>query len=290
MRIETVLELPGRLPKPILTILAFLLVLTIGSIDLSAGYNNVSIALLYLFPIILITWFEGGIPAAIIAIFSAITWSIADAASGPVYSHMSIPIWNSVMVLGMFSLVAYCFATIKKLLIKERAHSLNDGVTHTASAAVFYEEGQREIKRAARYKRPLTLARLGINDHNRLAGTLGQHTAESLLRAVAETVIKTLRTTDIVGRLEAHEFALLMPETKSKEAEVAIHKVQEHLLDMVKQNGWPVTFSIGVVTCTAPTCTIDTLITIAGDLMRTAQDDAGKRVQYRIVDSPAAAS
>ncbi len=290
MRITTILEFPGKLPKPLLTIFAFLLVLTIGSLDLTAGYNKVSIAFLYLFPIILITWYEGGIPAVIISIFSAITWSIADTASGPVYSHIAVPVWNTVMVFGMFSIVAYSFATIKRLMIRERAHFHNDDLAHAASANLFYEEGQREVKRAARYKRPLTLVRLAINDYNRITGTLGWSMGESLALAVAETVMKTLRATDIVAKLDAHEFAILMPETKNQDAEVAVHKVQEHLLDLVKQNDWPVTFSIGVVTCTAPACTIDELIAMAGDLMKAAPGDAGNRVQYRIVESPAAAS
>ncbi len=290
MRITTILEFPGKLPKPLLTIFAFLLVLTIGSLDHTAGYNNVSMAFLYLFPIIMITWYEGGIPAAIISIFSAITWSIAETASGSVHTHLAVSIWNTVMVFGMFSIVAYSFATIKRLMIKERAYSGNDGLTHAANAALFYEEGQREVKRAARYKRPLTLVRLRINDYNRLTGTLGWSMGESLVLAVTETVMKTLRTTDIVAKLDTHEFAILMPETRNQDAEVAVHKVQDHLSDMVKQNDWPVTFSIGVVTCTAPACAIDELIAMAGDLMKTAPGDAGNRVQYRIVDSPAAAS
>ncbi len=290
MRITTILEFPGKLPKPLLTIFAFLLVLIIGSFDVTAGYNNISMAFLYLFPIILITWFEGGIPATIISIFSAITWSITETTSGPVYSHRAISVWNTVMVFGMFSVVAYAFATIKRLMIKERAYSGADGLAHTANAALFYEEGQREVKRAARYKRPLTLVRLAINDYNRIAGTLGWRMGESLAQAVTETVMKTLRSTDIVAKLDAHEFAILMPETKNQDAEVAVHKVQEHLSDMVKHNDWPVTFSIGVVTCTAPTCTIVALVAMAEDLMRTAPDAAGNRAQYRIVDSPAAAS
>ncbi len=290
MRITTILEFPGKLPKPLLTIFAFLLVLTIGSLDLTAGYNKVSIAFLYLFPIILITWYEGGIPAVIISIFSAITWSIADTASGPVYSHIVIPVWNAVMVFGMFSIVAYSFSTIKRLMIRERAHFHNDDLTHAASANLFYEEGQREVKRAARYKRPLTLVRLAINDYNRITSTLGWSMGESLALAVTETMTKTLRATDIVAKLDAHEFAILMPETKNRDAEVAVHKVQEHLSDMVKQNDWPATFSIGVVTCTAPACTIDVLVAMAGDLIRTAPGEAGNRVHYRIVDSPAAAS
>ncbi len=290
MRIQTVLELPGKLPKPILTILAFLLVLTIGSIDLTAGYNNVSIALLYLLPILLITWFEGCIPAALISVFSAITWSVADLASGHVYSHIAIRIWNAVMVLGMFSIVAYSFATMKRLLIKEREYAHIDDLTGVANAAYFFEQGQREIKRAVRYKRPLTLVRLDINDFKRLTSTLRRSAHENLLRAVAETMKGTLRSTDIIARFSAEEFALLMPETKTADAEIAVHKVQKRLSDVMKQNGWPVTFSIGVVTCNVPACSIDKLIKMAEDLVRApkAGGESENRLSHQSVERPAA--
>ncbi len=289
MRIKTVLEFPAKLPKPFLTIFAFILVLTIGSIDITTGYNNVSVAFLYLFPIILITWFEGGTAAAVISIFSALTWSIADMASGPVYSHFSIPLWNAVMVLGMFSIVAYSFATIKKLSVKEREHARSDDVTRAANAAFFYEEGQREIRRAARYRRPLTLVRFCIKDYDRMVGALGQRGGEDVLRAVADTVMQTLRTTDIVARLEDDAFAILMPETKNKDAEVAVQKVQEHLAEMMKRNGWQATFSLGVVTCPVPTCSMDALIAMAEALMKTGRGDAGNSVRYQIADQPPSA-
>jgi diguanylate cyclase (GGDEF)-like protein len=290
MRIQTVLELPGKLPKPILTILAFLLVLTIGSIDFTAGYNNVSIALLYLFPILLITWFEGCIPAALISIFSAVTWSVADLASGHVYSHIAIPIWNAAMVLGMFSIVAYSFASMKRLLIKEREHAHIDDLTRLANAAYFYEQGQREIKRAVRYKRPLTLVRLDINDFKRLTGTLRQSAGENILRAVAETMKGTLRSTDIIARFSANEFALLMPETKAADAEIAIHKVQKHLSKIMNQNGWPVTFSIGAITCNIPACSIDKLIKMAEDLLRASKtgEENENRLNHQTVERTAA--
>jgi diguanylate cyclase (GGDEF)-like protein len=290
MRIQTVLELPGKLPKPILTILAFLLVLTIGSIDFSAGYNSISIALLYLFPILLITWFEGCILAALISIFSAITWSVADLASGHVYSHVAIPIWNAAMVLGMFSIVAYSFATMKRLLIKEREYAHLDDLTSAANAAYFYEQGQLEIKRSVRYKRPLTLVRLDINDYKRLSRTLGQSAGETILRAVAETMKRTLRSTDIISRLSDDQFALLMPETQTEDAEIAIHKVQKHLSDIVKQNGWPVTFNIGAISCNIPACSVDKLIKMAEDLMPAAKagGENENRLNHQTVERPAA--
>ena len=68
-----------------------------------------------------------------------------------------------------------------------------------------------------------------------------------------------------------------MPETQNDNATVIIYKVQEHLLDMAKKNGWPVTFRTDVVTCNSPDYTIDELIKVAEDLMNAAKK-TGKNI------------
>jgi GGDEF domain-containing protein len=45
---------------------------------------------------------------------------------------------------------------------------------------------------------------------------------------------------------------------------------------MVKKNGWPVTFSTGVVACPGPTCTTDELIKMAEDRMNAAKETGKK--------------
>ena len=58
-----------------------------------------------------------------------------------------------------------------------------------------------------------------------------------------------------------------MPETKNQDAEVAVHKVQEHLSDMVKHNDWPVTFSIGAAVFLPPFESCRRMLSIADAVM-----------------------
>lgn len=119
MQTKTILGLLEKLSRPFLTFFAFLVVLAIGDLDFVTGYD-VSVSVLYLFPIILIAWLEGGVAAAVISIFSAITWAVADLASGNIYSHIAVAVWNAIMVLALFLIVTYFIIFIKKLLIRER--------------------------------------------------------------------------------------------------------------------------------------------------------------------------
>ena len=283
MRISKILAFPGKLPKPFVTLVGFLLVLAIGGLDTITSYD-LSLTVLYLFPIILVAWFEGGPAATLISVLSAITWDVSDLASGHIYSNVAVPIWNALLVLSMFLIVAYSITVIKKLSIKEREHAHTDDLTGVANIKFFYEQARNEISRSSKHKRPFTLAYINIVNLRRVNDTLGHYVGDYLLHEAAQIMRTSLRPTDIISRLEGAKFAILMPETKNENAAGLINKVQEHLLDMVKKNSWSVTFSTGVVTCEGSTYTIDRLIKMAEDLMNAAKEAGKNMVNYMTLE------
>lgn len=288
MRIRTIIDWIEKLPKPFLTFVGFLLVLAIGSLDSLTSYD-ISVSVLYLLPIILIAWFEGGVAAAIISIFSAITWAVSDLASGHIYSHVAAPVWNSLVVLAMFFTVTFSVVTFKKLLQKEREHDHTDELTGAVNFKFFYEQAGREIRKAALHKRPLTLASINLDNLRQINDTYGHMAGDYILHEVSQIMKSSTRSTDLVSRLGGARFALLMPETGDKSAADIISKVQGHLLDMVKKSGWPVMFSTGVVTCEGSACTIDELIKGAEDLMNAAREAGSNTVKFKILGSSSSA-
>jgi diguanylate cyclase (GGDEF)-like protein len=187
------------------------------------------------------------------------------------------------MVLGIFLLVAYSISAARKLFIKEHEHADTDDLTGVANIKFFYEQARIEISRSAKYKRPLTLAYIDIDNLRHVNYTLGHIAGDYILHEVAQIMRSTLRPTDIISRLGGSKFAVLMPETNNENATVIIYKVQEHLLDAVKKKGWQVMFPTGVVTCDGTTYTIDELITKAEDLMNAARETDKKAVKSKIL-------
>jgi diguanylate cyclase (GGDEF)-like protein len=269
MRIKTIIEFPEKFPKPALTLFGLLLVLAIGGLDTFTSYD-ISISIIYLFPITLIAWYEGGVPATLVSIFSAITWATSDLVSGHNYSHIAVRIWNDIAVLGMFLFVAYSVTTVKKLFIKEHEHADTDDLTGVANIKFFYEQARNEISRSVMHKLPLTIARIDVNNVRYVNDTFGHIAGDYLLHEVARVMRITLRSADIISRLGGAKFAILMPETGNENAIVHIDKVQEQLLAAVKKKGWPVTFSTGLVTSDGMARTLDELIAKAEDRMNAA--------------------
>ncbi len=280
MRLKTILEFPEKLPRPVLPFIGFFLVLTIGVLDSFTSYD-ISFSLLYLFPIILIAWYEGGTLVAIISLFSVINLAISDLVSGHIYTNAAIPLWNAMMMLGMFLIVGYSITTLKKLLIKEREQAHGDDLTSVANIRFFYEQASIEINRSAINKRPLTLAYLGINNLKIVNDTLGYVTGDYLLHEVAQTIKAALQPTALISRLRGAEFAILIPGKKNGDTSGIIHNVQAQLLKTVNKHGWAVTFNTGVVTCDGSTCAIDELIAMAKDLMIDARKTGSNTVAYK---------
>ncbi len=287
MRIKTIIELPEKLPKPLLTLFGFFLVLAIGGLDTFTSYD-VSVSVLYFLPIILIAWFVGGSSAAMVSLVGAATWAASDLLSGHIYTHFAVLIWNAAMMLGMFLIVAYSIATLKKTFTRERQHAHIDDLTGVANIAFFYERARSEISRSSRDKQPLTLTCIDVDSLRRVNDTFGHIVGDFLLHETAQTLMSTVRTTDVIARLGGAKFTVLMPETTNESAVAVITNVQEQLMLLAKKHGWPVRFNTGVVTCNEPTpaYTLDRLIATAEELVNAARESGDTAVKYKFLDLP----
>jgi diguanylate cyclase (GGDEF)-like protein len=123
-----------------------------------------------------------------------------------------------------------------------------------------------------------------VNDH------LGHSAGDRLLRTVADTIRENVRGIDVVARLGGDEFAILMPETDGAAAGVVVRRVRRRLLDAARAGGWPVTFSIGVVTFDTPPASCDEMLQAADDLMYAAKRHGKNAIRQRVAARPATAA
>lgn len=75
-------------------------------------------------------------------------------------------------------------------------------------------------------------------------------------------------------------FALLLPETNEESARVALSKIQDGLLKEMRLDNWPITFSIGVLTCRAAPHTTEELVGMADELMYSVKRESKNAIKY----------
>jgi diguanylate cyclase (GGDEF)-like protein len=149
----------------------------------------------------------------------------------------------------------------------------------------FYEGAGVEFERARRYGHPFTLAYFDLDDFTEVHTRFGPEIGDGMLRALAESGRRSLRSSDVIGRLGSDAFALLLPETDSESADVVIRKLQEDLNEMSLDTGLPLTISGGVVTCLQPVESLEAVVGAADRLLAGARD-AGMGTVWSEVIAP----
>jgi diguanylate cyclase (GGDEF)-like protein len=273
-----------KLSKTSILVMSFITVILVGVIDRLTDYE-ISFSIFYLLPIALVSWFnKKRSHAVMISILSSVLWLWADIYSGQIYSQFFISAWNSIMRLGFFLMVAFTLLEIKRLLENEQKFARTDFLTSVSNSRAFYHSAQIEIDRSVRFGRPFTIAYIDIDNFKQVNDSLGHLQGDNLLQLVAKTIKDNIRSIDIVARLGGDEFSILFTETNEENAKTALSKVQKELLNIVKDNNWPVTFSIGTITC-YESCNLDELIKEVDKLMYTIKESGKNGIAYKIHDT-----
>ncbi len=255
-------------------------VAVVGIGDYVTG-NELSFSLFYLIPIVLVTWFSGRNLGLAISVIAAITWFIADALVGQPYSQPIIRYWNAAVRLGFFVLVTLLLPALKALE-HEKEIARVDHLTGTANRRHFFEVAQTELDRSQRFKRPFTIVYIDLDGLKTVNDQSGHRTGDKLLCAVVNRAKSHLRRTDLLARLGGDEFILLLPEIGQDAAQMIVPKIQSILLNEMRRNKWPVTFSIGALTYRDGPITADELIKRADDLMYSVKRSGKNAIAYAV--------
>ncbi len=282
-----VIEFLQRQSKRCIVSAGVVQVLVLWIIDYVTG-PDFSFVVFYLFPVFLVTWFAGKQAGIAISLMSGIAWFVADVLTAPADVTVAIPYLNLVTKLGFFLVVNFTISSLKVSLEREREMARTDYLTRVANSRYFAEIASNEIKRAGRYLHPFTVAYLDIDDFKSVNDRWGHSTGDQLLALVADTIRNNIRATDSIARLGGDEFVFLLPETGYDAASVVIQKVHQSLLAAMGRKGWPVTFSIGVVTFRTPPDSVDGMIRVADAFMYSVKHSGKNRIQHQEIEYQAA--
>jgi diguanylate cyclase (GGDEF)-like protein len=101
-----------------------------------------------------------------------------------------------------------------------------DALTGLANRRHLMAAIDTEVRRARRTGRSLSLAILDIDHFKRINDTHGHPGGDAVLREIAAVLRETTRAGDLLGRIGGEEFAVLMPETDTAQAERACERLR----------------------------------------------------------------
>ena len=271
-------EVVQRVSKPIWLGLGLLLLGGIAFLDYSTGVEY-SFSLFYLLPISLISWTISERFGLVFAILSSGVWIAVDLWSSNRAVNLFAYVWNATARLGFFLLPVFIIR-LNRAMQHERILARTDFLTGVLNTRYFRELAQMEVNRSFRYKRTFTIAFIDVDNFKTINDTFGHATGDTVLRAIATNIKMHLRKTDMVARVGGDEFVVLLTETGQQTAPIAFSKMQRALAKEMEENGWAITFSIGVLTLTAPTISVDEMLGRADQLMYVVKNNGKNNIHY----------
>jgi len=100
-----------------------------------------------------------------------------------------------------------------------------DALTRLHNRRYFHETLAREVSRALRYERRLTLVVVDLDDFKAVNDRIGHLAGDGVLAEVAERMLTAVRTVDVACRVGGDEFAVILPEAGVEDGQMLAGRI-----------------------------------------------------------------
>ena len=156
----------------------------------------------------------------------------------------SVPVVLGLLMLSL--LVAILFGMHIDETEKIKKLATTDALTGCINRMQGMNIVESEMLRSKRYKTPLTLILLDLDHFKKINDTWGHPVGDQVLKLVAESIRKNIRSSDSLIRLGGEEFIIFAPETNITEAALLAEKIRKVLAETNHPTVGKVTVSLGV--------------------------------------------
>jgi diguanylate cyclase (GGDEF)-like protein len=159
--------------------------------------------------------------------------------------------------------------------------STMDGLTGVHNRRYLLDNLDREISRAQRYRRDLSLIMVDLDHFKRINDIFGHLAGDYVLRQLTSVLKANIRLEDVLARYGGEEFVVILPEVDREGALACAEKLREltESFEFVFEEArLPVTISAGVAICSPQTANGADLIRLADERLYEAKNRGRNRV------------
>lgn len=172
---------------------------------------------------------------------------------------------------------------LKKAKEKLMQMAITDELTGLANRRYFMDRLNSEYDRTKRYESKFSLLMIDIDHFKKINDNYGHKAGDLVLIETALKMKKSLRTSDIIGRVGGEEFSVLLPETEIKAALHIAERIRARVSESVvifDSEELSVTVSIGATQSSPGDLTIDDIFIRADTAMYNAKNEGRNRVEF----------
>ncbi len=173
---------------------------------------------------------------------------------------------------------------LKKAKEKLLQLATTDELTGIANRRSFMERLNNEFDRAKRYESRYSLLMIDIDYFKSINDNYGHKAGDKALQSAASVMKKSLRTSDIIGRVGGEEFSVILPETDIKAALFIAERLRSRVEDTVVIHDDEeifITVSIGVSESQTGDQSVDDIYIRSDSAMYNAKKNGRNRVDIK---------
>jgi diguanylate cyclase (GGDEF)-like protein len=272
-------------PRRALVVAAALWTVIVG-IDIVTG-AELTMTPFYVLPIAIAAWSCGRPSAYAMGVASGAVCCALDRLQGFPYSRLAFLYWAGAARLAFFVLVAWLMTALRRAYVRLAELALFDPLTQLYNRRAFRHLAHRELVRARRSRKPVSLIFIDLDNFKQVNDASGHAAGDDVLGRVADE-LRAFRASDIASRHGGDEFVVLLPESDAVASRFAAERLRADLLASMAAHGYPVTFSVGVVTSEPAPYSVDALIQRADELAYEVKRANKDGIRHEAVAGPAA--
>ena len=165
-------------------------------------------------------------------------------------------LWVGIVLPLLSSTLILIAAYITKYLLKSKDYehtyklAVTDGLTEMYNHRYFQEQMIMNVQNVARYGGSFSLILIDIDFFKKFNDKHGHQSGDAVLRQVAQTIKRNIRTSDLPCRYGGEEMSIILTNTKKEDAITTAKKVwsavRERKFELADGNWANVTISVGV--------------------------------------------
>lgn len=175
--------------------------------------------------------------------------------------------------------------TIEKLKKKQKELeelAFYDPLTGLPNRRYFFDHANLLLENSKRYKNPLTILLIDIDDFKKINDSYGHKAGDIVLKKLANILRENVRQSDLPARLGGEEFVLLMPNTNLEQGKIVAERIRSNFQNsVVVYEGKEIktTLSGGLASFVPEVNNVDDLIRMADEALYRAKELGKNRIE-----------
>jgi diguanylate cyclase (GGDEF)-like protein len=212
-------------------------------------------------------------------------WSLSN---DNIFGSVWLTVLSFEALLFTISIAFILLAMAKERIeLRHRTAAMVDPLTGIANRRAFLQDAALMTKRHSTDPRPTAVLLIDLDHFKSINDRFGHALGDRVLEVFTDAARRSVRSTDLIGRLGGEEFAAVLYDTGCDKAVAAAERIRESFAKAAREvDGCPVcaTASIGLVHCQEPVLDMPELLAQADQALYFAKEHGRNRVEVASLD------